>query len=74
MSRSRGGCYKLIDFEKRPPKKVKGPFRLTCAIARARVSTRANLSACAICCTHEKSLVYRIFFFQSFVYVYEHHL
>ena len=30
------------------------PFRLTRAIARARVSTRANLSARAICRTHEK--------------------
>ena len=31
------------------------PFRLTRAIARVRVSTRANLSARAICRTHEKS-------------------
>ena len=55
------------------------PFRLTRAIACAHVSTRANLSARAVCRTHEKSfsrkgLVHRIFFFQSFVYVYEHHL
>ena len=31
------------------------PFRLTSVIARAHVSTRANLSAHAICRTHEKS-------------------
>ena len=31
------------------------PFRLTRAIARAQVSTRANLSARAVCRTHEKS-------------------
>ena len=31
------------------------PFRLTHAIARARVSTCANLSVRAICRTHEKS-------------------
>ena len=31
------------------------PFRLTRAIARANVSTSANLSARAICRTHEKS-------------------
>ena len=42
--------------------------------------TRANLSAHAICFTHEKSysaenvLFHRIFFFQSFVFVYECHL
>ena len=54
------------------------PFRLTCVIARAR--TRVNLSAHAICCTHEKSysaekvLFHKIFFFQSFVYIYECHL
>ena len=51
------------------------PFRLTRAIARAR----ANLSARAICRTHETSysaekvLFHRIFF-QSFVFVYECHL
>ena len=56
------------------------PFRLTRTIARARVSTRANLSAHAICRTHEKSysaekvLFHRIFFFQSFVFVYNRHL
>ena len=50
------------------------PFRLTCTI------THANLSARAICRTHEKSysaekvLFHRIFFFQSFVFVYERHL
>ena len=53
------------------------PFRLTRAIARARASTRANLSARAICRMHEKSysaekvLFHWIFFFQSFVFVYE---
>ena len=56
------------------------PFRLTRAIARARVNTRANLSAHAICRTHEKSysaekvLFHWIFFFQSFIFVYERHL
>ena len=52
------------------------PFRLTHAITRAR----ANLSARAICHTHEKSysaekvLFHCVFLFQSFVFVYEHHL
>ena len=54
------------------------PFRLTRAIAR--VSTHANLSARAICRTHEKSysaekvLFHWIFFFQSFIFIYERHL
>ena len=55
-------------------------FRLTHAIACAHVSTHTNLSARAISRTHEKSysaekvLSHRIFFFQSFVFVYERHL
>ena len=54
------------------------PFRLTRVIAR--VSIRANLSARAICRTHEKSysaekvLFHWIFFFQSFIFIYERHL
>ena len=50
------------------------PFRLTCAIACARVRAHANLSAHAIV-THVKShiqpkvLFHRILFLQSFVYV-----
>ena len=56
------------------------PFRLTCAIARTHVSTHANLSAHAICRTHEKSysaekvLFHWVFFFQSLIFVYECHL
>ena len=48
--------------------------------AHASASIHANLSARAICRTHEKSysaekvLFHRIFFFQSFVFVYERHL
>ena len=58
-------------------KSIHRPFCLMCAIARVR--KWANLSSCAICCTHKKShpaekvLCHRIFFFQSFVYVYERH-
>ena len=56
------------------------PFRLMRAITHARISTRANLSVLAIwrmhekLCSAEKVLFHRIFFFQSFVYVYERHL
>ena len=56
------------------------PFRLMRAITRARISTRADLSVLAICrmheklCSAEKVLFHRIFFFQSFVYVYKCHL
>ena len=56
------------------------PFRLMRVITHAHVSTRANQSTRAICCTHEKSysaekvLFHTIFFFQSFVFVYERHL
>ena len=52
------------------------PFRLMRAITHARISTRANLSVLAIwrmhekLCSAEKVLFHRIFFFQSFVYVY----
>ena len=59
---------------------ISRPFLLTRAIAHARVSTHANLTACAICRTHEKSysaekvLFHWIFLFQSFVFVYERHL
>ena len=50
------------------------PFRLTRVIAR--VSIRANLSARAICRTHEKSYSTEkvLFHWIFFIFVYEHHL